>query len=64
MKIRIEKEDKIIEKKISGKVIDILNSLDINPETVIVVKDDEIITEVDTLKETDEIKILNVVSGG
>ena len=43
---------------------EILEKLDINPQTVIVVKNDELVTEDETLEEKDKIKLLSVISGG
>ena len=64
MKINIVKENKVLEIEFNGKVKEILMKLEINPETVIVVKDDELVTEEDFLEDSDEIKIMSVVSGG
>ncbi len=63
MKIYIESENKSRIVK-PGKVKDILSSLNINSETVIVVRNDEVVTEDEKLKEKDTIKILSVISGG
>jgi len=64
MKIYVEKEDKTIRKQYSGDLLTLLNLINVNPETVIVVKDDALITRDHILKNSDEIKILSVVSGG
>ena len=54
------------EYKLSGhqKVSQILKALDINPETVLVIKDGEILTRDHIVKDSDEIEIISVVSGG
>jgi thiamine biosynthesis protein ThiS len=63
LKVFIEKEGK--EKTVTAKTVaEMLNKLDINSETVIVVSNDEVITEDAKLNEKDKIKILSVVSGG
>ncbi len=64
MKIYIEKEDK--EKKItfSGSVKDLLKKLGIVPEDVIVSCNDEIVFDDYDLNDSDDIKILSVISGG
>ena len=68
MKIYIEKDDKSINvkigksKKISGKQL--LDKLKINPAAIILVKDDEVVLDDETLEDDNEIKILSVVSGG
>ena len=45
-------------------VSDLLNKLSINPVTVIVSRENELILEDEKLKNNDEIKILSVISGG
>ena len=65
MKVFIEKDSKSVNvkhKKISGKVL--LEELNINPSSVILVKNDEVVLEDEILGEKDDIKILSVVSGG
>ncbi len=64
MKIFIEKDEKMMEKKFSGKIIVLLKSLDINPTSVLVVKNGSLVTEEDSVNDDDSIKILNVISGG
>lgn len=64
MKIYIEKENKNIEIKFNGNINLILKKLKINPETVIITKNNELISENEKLKDKDSIKILSVVSGG
>ncbi|NQU98394.1 MoaD/ThiS family protein [Candidatus Woesearchaeota archaeon] len=64
MKIFIEKQNKNIEKKFSGKIKDLLKDLKINSDTVLVVKDKELITEEDLVSDKDSVKILSVISGG
>lgn len=64
MKIFIAKENMEFERQFKGKVMNLLKELGINPETVVVTKDNELITEEDILDDSDEIRILSVVSGG
>lgn len=64
MKIFIEKTNKKIEKNFTGTVRKLLNELKINPETVLVTRNNKLITEDVKLKDQDEVKILSVVSGG
>ena len=66
MKIYLEKEDKEIEYQIkkNEKVQNILKKLNINISSCIVIKNNEIILEDEIVSQKDEIKILNVVSGG
>ncbi len=64
MKIYIEKENKNLNLEFKGTVKELLEKLNINIETVVVLKNNEIITEEEVLEEKDEIKILSVISGG
>ena len=49
----------------TGKtVFDLLKQLEINPEVVIVVRNNEVITEYEILNDQDKIELLSVVSGG
>lgn len=59
-----ENQQKEVELKDNSTVLDLLNSLNINPTTVIIAKEDTIVTESALLNNNDEVKILPVVSGG
>lgn len=63
MKVFIEKEDKT--KEVKAKTIkEVLAKLKINPETVLTVVNDELVTEDKKLSNKDEVKLLSVISGG
>jgi len=65
MKVYIEKDGSSVDvkkKKISGK--DLLQFLKVNPSSVILVKNDEVVLDDELFSEDDDIKILSVVSGG
>jgi len=47
-----------------AKVADILQKVEINPETVLVRRSGEIIPETEKLKNGDKLELLSVVSGG
>jgi|TARA_B100001971_G_C18140412_1_gene510078 sulfur carrier protein len=66
IKVFIDKENKKekIELNENSSVKDLLKKLEINPVTVIVSRNDEIILESEKLNEKDEITILSVISGG
>ena len=64
MKIFIEREKKIQETSFNGKVKALLKKLVLNPEIVLVTRQGKLLTEEDTVKDTDEIKIISVISGG
>ena len=59
----IEKENK--NTKIEAKTVkELLQKLNINPETVLVTRNDELILLDEKLNKKDEIKLLSVISGG
>lgn len=65
MKIYIEKQNKLLELKDKARNgTQLLEELSINPDTVILVKNDEVVLPEEDLSEADDIKILSVISGG
>ena len=62
MKVFVDKKPIQLEENTS--VFDLLEKLNINPETVVVKKNNEIVHENEELKENDKIEILDIVSGG
>ena len=56
--------DKTVELDNKSTVSDLLKELKINPVTVIVSRNNELILEDEKLNNNDEIKILSVISGG
>lgn len=64
MKVYIEKTNKKQEIKFEGSAKKLLSKLKINPETIIIIKNNELVSEDEILKDKDEIKILSVISGG
>lgn len=65
IKVTFEKDRSIKEVSIEGNtVLDLLNRLSINPETVLVVKNNEVLTEHEILSENDCLELLSVISGG
>lgn len=68
MKINVfynrEDKEKTIELDDNSSVKDLLNKMKINPVTVIVSKDDNIVSEEEQIKDNDNIKIISVISGG
>jgi len=63
MKVYIEHEDREVSAK-AGSVKELLGKLKINPVTVVVVKNNEMVTEEEKLGPKDDVKILSVISGG
>ncbi len=63
IKVYIEKEQKT--KQLDVKSIkQILKKLKINPETVIITRNNKIVTEDTKLNKNETIKLLSVISGG
>ncbi len=63
MEIYIEQDDRKVEA--SAKTVkELLEKLKINPTTVIVVRNNELVTDKVKLNKNDKIKILSVISGG
>ncbi|MEM4397693.1 MAG: thiamine biosynthesis protein ThiS [Candidatus Woesearchaeota archaeon] len=64
MEIYIERENKKINMKFKGKVIDLLKKLNLNSVEVLVVKGEDLLNDDDFLNDKDNVKIMSVVSGG
>ena len=68
MKIQVfydkEKKEKTVEVDKNITVKDLLKKININPVTVIVSKDNNIITEDEKLNDNDKISLISVISGG
>ena len=68
MKLKVfydrENKEKTIELDNNLSVKDLLKKMNINPVTVIVSKNNNIILEDEKLEDDDEIKIISVISGG
>ena len=63
MNVYIEKTNEYKDSEAST-VKELLNKLKINPTTVIVTKNNELVTEEEKITSKDEIKVLSVISGG
>lgn len=64
MNIFIERSNTLKTVQFSGKVKALIKKLELNTETILITRNKELVTEEDILKNTDEIKILSVISGG
>ncbi|MBS3095198.1 MoaD/ThiS family protein [Candidatus Woesearchaeota archaeon] len=61
--IFIEREN--IKKRLNAKSIeDIMKKFKINPEVVLIAKNNELVTKNAKIKENDDIKFISVISGG
>ena len=59
-----ENKNKEVELEGNSTVAVLLEKLDINPITVIISRDNELILENEKLNDNDKIKVLSVISGG
>lgn len=64
MDVYIERTNKKLTVAYKGKVKGLFEHLHLNPETVLVIRNNQLITEEETLKNSDSVKILSVISGG
>ena len=68
MKINVfidrENKEKSIELDVNSSVKDLLSKLNINPITVIVSRNDNIIMEDEKVNDNDKINLISVISGG
>jgi sulfur carrier protein len=56
--------ENVVEKTFNGNAKELLKLLEINSETVLVVKNKELVDLDEVLEDSDEVEILSVVSGG
>ena len=59
-----ENKEKIVEVDENSSVKDLLGKMKINPVTVIVSRDNNILTEDEKINDRDKIKLISVISGG
>ncbi len=64
MKVKILPEGVIKEIKGNKRIKELLKELNLNPESYVVLKNGEILTEDITVKDEDSIEIVSVISGG
>ena len=68
MKLKVfydrESREKTIELGNNATIKDLLKKMEINPVTVIVSKNNDVVLEDEKLKDKDDIKIISVISGG
>lgn len=64
MKVRIRHQRREVELGGIRRVRELLSELGINPETVLVIRGGELLTQDAEVRDTDEIEIRPVVSGG
>lgn len=64
MKVRLRNPDREVEVAGGRKVLDVLGELGIDPDTVLVIRERELLTREDRVGEADAVEIRPVISGG
>ena len=64
MEIFLERENKMMQRDFEGTARQLLEILAINPETVLIARNDTLITADATVTNSDKIILLSVISGG
>ena len=64
MRVFIERTNEKKTVSFEGTVAQLLAQLRVNPETVLVSRNNELLTDTDSLASEDDVQILSVVSGG
>ena len=65
LSVWIERENNRLQLDFSGTTVrELLEQLKINPETVLVVRENQVITESEILQHKNHLEILSVISGG
>jgi sulfur carrier protein ThiS len=64
VRVRLRNPDREIEVSGDRKVREVLAELDIDPDTVLVIRDRELLTREDRMVEHDLVEIRPVISGG
>jgi sulfur carrier protein len=64
MKVKLRNPDREVEVPGPRRVREILADLDIDPDTVLVIRDKALVTREERLQDADEIEVRPVISGG
>ena len=64
MQVHIERTDEHKELAFSGTAEQLCDELGVNPQTVLIIRNGQLVTEDEQLEEDDEIRLVTVVSGG
>ncbi len=64
VKVKFRGKSKDVELEGKSNVETLLEKIKINPETVLVKRDKEIITEGENLKDRDSVELIRIISGG
>ncbi|MDQ3876779.1 MAG: MoaD/ThiS family protein [Actinomycetota bacterium] len=64
MRVKLRNPDRTVEISGPKRVVDLLQALDIVPESVLVIRDATLVTRDEELADTDELEVRPVLSGG
>jgi sulfur carrier protein ThiS len=64
MGAKIKLRDKVYEVEAGMTILDAIRKCDIKPESVLITRDEKLVTDDEILKEGDEIRLVRVISGG
>ena len=64
MKVRLRNPDRTVEVPGPATVVDVLRSLDIVPEAVLVIRDSTLLTRDESVADHEELEVRPVLSGG
>jgi len=64
VRVFLERENRTESIGFEGSAKELCDKMGVNVQTVVIVKNNGIITESDDIKDNDEVKLLSVISGG
>lgn len=64
MKVRLRNPDREVEVAGARRVREVLAELDIDPDTVLVIRDKVLLTREERVEDADELEVRPVISGG
>ena len=64
MKVQLSQPERQVEVQGPKRVKELLRDLNLLPEAYLVIRGDELVTEDETLKDSDEVEVRPVISGG
>jgi len=64
VKVKLRNPDRVVEVSGPRTVVDLLRSLEIVPESVLVIRDSTLLTRDEELDDADEVEVRPVMSGG
>lgn len=64
MKVNLRNPDRVVEVRGGRRVRDVLSDLRIDPDTVLVIRQRELLTRDDRVRDDDRLEIRPVISGG